>query len=128
MRLSEIKGDRALDVLADIIEPVTDMAQDPEVIALFKGVRKGGEDNKAYAMRQIKKHIPGLIRNHKTSIVAILAALDGEDPHEYAEKLNLFTVPLKLFEILTDPDMTSLFTLATSTPDLSNVASAKSKG
>ena len=37
MRLSEIKGERVFDVIADIIEPACNIASDPVASRMFRG-------------------------------------------------------------------------------------------
>lgn len=99
MKLSEYKGEQALDMLADLIEPAAAIMADEEIASLAKS-----------GMPAIKIVKP-IIKNHKSEVIEILAVLDGEDPKKYAEKVNLFTLPKKLLEILNDPDLMSLFTL-----------------
>ena len=36
MRLSDIKGDRTLEVIAEIIDPIANIAEDEEASAMFK--------------------------------------------------------------------------------------------
>ena len=36
MKLSDIKGDRVFDVIADLIDPVASIAQDAQAAALFR--------------------------------------------------------------------------------------------
>jgi len=98
MKLSEYKGEQALDMLADLIEPAAAIMADKEIATLVKS-----------GAPQIKIIKPA-IKNHKPEVIEILAILDGEDPAEYAEKVNLFTLPFKLLEILNDPDLMGLFT------------------
>lgn len=94
MRLSEIRGERALDALADLIDPVSIIAQDREIrLAIQNG-------NNNFAIKQ------GL-KKHKKEVMQILAILDGEDVETYSP--NILTVPTKLLEILNDPDLASLF-------------------
>ena len=95
MKLSEIKGEQALDVLADIIEPVTAICIDEEIQSMVKsGV-------------PTLKMVKPIIKNHKKEIVEILAILDGENPAEY--EVNVLTLPLKLLELLNDPTIKQLF-------------------
>lgn len=96
MKLSDIKGDRALDVLADIIEPSAEIMADENV----KNAARAG--NKVAAV----KHI---LKDHKTAIFAILAATEGITADEYRAKTNLATLPAELLEMLNDPALTSLF-------------------
>ena len=34
MRLSDVRGDRTLDVIADLIDPISEIASDEEAVAL----------------------------------------------------------------------------------------------
>ena len=97
MKLSEIKGERALDVLADIIDPVAKICAD-------ESIKKAVNSNipKLAIVRM-------LLKTHKKEVIEIMAYLDGEEPDKY--EINLLTLPVKLLEIMNDPDMASLFTL-----------------
>lgn len=94
MKLSDFKGEAALDALADLIEPVADVAGDKEVVDYVR--------SKQYILA-----VKSAIKNHKRSVITILAVLDGADPETY--KPGLTTLPAKLLEILNDPELTDLF-------------------
>lgn len=98
MKLSDYKGEQALDLLADLIEPATAIMADKEIARAIK------------AKLPTIKIVKAAIKNHKQEVIEILATLDGEDAKEYAEKVTLFTLPVKLLEIFNDPDLMSLFT------------------
>lgn len=95
MRLSDIKGEAALDVLVNIIDPASEIMADAELERLVKA--------KATKMEIVKT----AIKNHKKAVIEILAALDGKDPKEC--KISVLTLPAKLLEILNDPELVSLF-------------------
>lgn len=95
MKLSEIKGEAALDLLADIIEPATEIMTDPNVQKLVKAKNKGAI-------------IKLLIKDHKKSIIEILATIDGVPVKDY--QINVFTLPMKLLELLNDKELMSFFT------------------
>lgn len=95
MKLSEYKGEQALDILADIVEPAASIFADAEVRQIFESGQP-----KLKAVRTI-------IKRHKPQVMEILAALDGEDPATYNP--GLFTLPLRLIEILNDPELASFF-------------------
>ena len=110
MKLSDIKGDACLDVLADITGPIIALAQDEDVKALFSG--KGcpdGEDRYQYATEQVKNALPKLVKAHNAEVIQILAALDGNTPEEYADGLTLAKLMADLVELLTDEDFGSFF-------------------
>lgn len=99
MKLSDYRGEKALDILADLIEPAAAIMADKEIT------------NAVRASLPKIKIVKMAIKNHKSEVIEILAILDGEDPKEYADKVTLFTLPAKLLEIFNDPELMSLFTL-----------------
>lgn len=98
MRLSDFKGDKAYDALAEIIEPLVTICANEEVQTLYKsGAPK-------------LKFIKPILKNNKKEITTILAILDEKDPESY--EVNLFTLPVKILEVLSDPEVEQLFTSA----------------
>ena len=95
MRLSEYKGEEALDILADLLEPASELFGDKE----FARVYRTGNALKAtqYALK-----------NHKKEVIRMLAIMEGENPDNYQP--GLLTIPVRLLELLNDPDLVSLFT------------------
>ena len=98
MRLSDFKGEEALDVLADIIEPITVIISDKEVQALSK---KKGTKPIAY--------VKPMIKNHKKELIQVMARLDRKSVEEYTENLNLVTLPMQVLELINDPEVQNLF-------------------
>lgn len=98
MRLSEFKNEKALDALAEIIEPITEIVTDEDVKNSIK------EKNKI-------KAISKAIKNHKKEIIYILAVLDDEPIETY--EVNLATLPFKIMEILSDEVLNDFFTSVT---------------
>ena len=94
MRLSDIKGDKAFEVLADLLTPIKALAVDEEI-------REAAE----------KTYMDGIqvaLRKHPKEIRTILAILDLEDPETY--EVSLATLPKKAIEVMNDPDIQVLFT------------------
>ena len=106
MKLSEYQGEAALDILADLIEPAGEIMSDKEIGEVFKKNRF--------------KAIGLAIRNHKKAVMQILATIDGVPVDEY--KCNVFTLPVKILELLNDPGLVQHFTSRGQTGD------AKSSG
>lgn len=98
MKISEYKGEQALDMLADLIEPAAAIMADKEVVDFAK------------SGKPIIALVKPLIKSHKQEVIEILATLEGENPKEYAKKINVFTLPAKLLEILNDEELINLFT------------------
>ena len=95
MKLSDLKGEAALDAFADLIEPVSEIITDKEFVRLAR----------SNAPRP--KLVKAAIKNHKKAVIEVLAILDGESPESY--EVNLLTLPKKLLEVANDPEIASLF-------------------
>lgn len=96
MKLSEIRGEAAIDALADILEPVSEILADTE----FRD-----------AVRAKKPHIELVkmaLKKHKKQVIEILAVLDSEDPKTYSP--SILTLPIKLLEVFNDKELIDLFT------------------
>lgn len=90
----EIKGEEALDVLADILEPACEIMTDEEVSSELQSGSK-------------IRGITLILKNHKQSIISIMARLNGENPKTYEP--NLVALPKMLLEIFSNPEVQSLF-------------------
>lgn len=103
MKLSDIKGDRVLDVIADIIDPIANMVQDKDVAAMFKreAVPDGMEARDFFAKR-MRKGLPVLLKSHKADIIAIAAAIEGVTPEQYAASLDFPKLFTDVMELVTD--------------------------
>lgn len=108
MKLSEYQGEAALDLLADLIEPAGEIMSDKEIGDVFKKNRF--------------KAIGLAIRNHKKAVMQIMASMDGVPVDEY--KCNVLTLPVKILELLNDPDLIQLFTYQGQTGDAKSSGSA----
>ena len=96
MKLSEIKGEKAIDAMADLLEPLSVMFADPEIQKSIKN-----EEPKLLLVKKI-------LKAHKREAIKIMAILDGEKPETY--EVSLLKIPMKLLEIMNDPEIQSLFT------------------
>lgn len=124
MKLSEVRGEKALDMVADLIEPIADIIGDSEISAILK-TRKSAKDTKMVIAQAVSK----AIKNHKASVIAILATLDDVPVSEY--ECNIMSLPKKLLDILNDPAIFELFTLQsqeTQTPSGSVMANTEANG
>lgn len=103
MKLSDIKGDRVLDVIADVIDPIANMVQDKDVTAMFerKAVPEGMDARDFFAERMCKG-LPVLLKGHKADIIAIMAAIEGVTPEQYAASLDFPKLFTDVMELVTD--------------------------
>lgn len=115
MRLSDIQGDRVFDVIADIIDPIANIAEDDAASALFKREKlPEGVTAKEFMTQRARKALPALFKNHKGDIIAILAAIEGVSTDDYKGALNLVKLMRDTAELLTDDAFTALFLSAQS--------------
>lgn len=99
MKLSELKNEEALDAVAELIEPITEICKDEETLKELRAIAKEKEPP--------VKLIKPLISKHKREIITILAILDRKDPATY--EVSFLTLPKKLIELFNDPELQSLF-------------------
>ena len=92
-----------LDVIADIIDPIANMVQDKDVAAMFKreAVPDGMEARDFFAKRMCKG-LPILLKGHKADIIAIMAAIEGVTPEQYAASLDFPKLFTDVMELVTD--------------------------
>lgn len=115
MRLSDIKGERTLEVIADIIDPIANIAEDEEAAALFKREKlPEGMTAKKFLLQKARKAAPALLKGHKGDIIAILSAIEGTSPEAYAGALNLVKLIKDTVDLLTDEAFGTLFISAQS--------------
>lgn len=113
MRLSDIKGDRTLDVIAEIIDPIANIAEDEEASAMFKREKlPDGMTTKKFLMNRVRKSLPVLLKGHKADIISILSAIEGVSAEEYAGALNLVKLVKDCTDLLTDEVFMELFYLS----------------
>ena len=93
--MRDLTNEEALDLFADLVEPVSEILFDAEV-------RKALEENNA------AKAVKRAIKRHKRRIIEVLASIDGIPVEEY--KVNVLTLPLKLMEFVNRPEFAELFT------------------
>ena len=94
MKLSEIKGQDAIDALAELITPASEIFTDKKVV---ETLRKGDKLEAVKAM----------LKNHSKAVITMLAILDREDPETYEP--SIISLPMKLLEFLNDPEVQNLF-------------------
>ena len=115
MRLSDIQGERVFDVIADIIDPIANIAEDNMASALFKREKlPEGMTVKQFATQRARKALPALLKGHKGDIIAILAVIEGVSAESYKGALNLVKLMQDATELLADDAFTALFISAQS--------------
>ena len=111
MKLGELKGERAIEVIADLIAPIANIAEDQKNLKLFMPEKKDGETERETAVREFKEKIPMLLKTHKADVLSILSTLNDVDPKD----LSLLDIIKGLVELVDDQDFLSLFLSAVGT-------------
>lgn len=93
-KFSDIKDEEALDVLADLIDPVVDIFGDTEVADFYRN------GNKLMSVKVA-------IKNHKKSVIEMMAILDGVPAKDF--HFNLLTLPKMLLGVFSDPELEDFF-------------------
>lgn len=128
MRLSDVKGDRVFDVIADIIEPISNIAEDENAAKLFKRERlPEGMTPQSFFLQRLKSSLPAIMKKHKKDIVSILSTIEGVSAEAYSKDLDLVKLVHDVTELLTDEAFTKLF-ISGQSETSSGVASENTTG
>ena len=95
MKLSEIKGERAIEVFADLLEPIGKMILDEEIASLIRS-----EGNKVQVVKMV-------LKKHAKEVIEIMAIIDGVPADEY--EVDFVTLPAKLIELFNDEALIEVF-------------------
>jgi len=96
MKLSEYKNEDALDLLADILDPLSEILTD-------EGVRQMAKDKDTTKIKAVQY----LLKNQKKPIIQIMARLDGIPVEKY--ELDILSLPKKILEIMNDKELIDFF-------------------
>lgn len=105
MKLSELKGERAIEVIADLIAPVTSIATDQKNLSIFKA-KGNGERSKEEVAKDMSEKIPVLLKTHKKDVLDILCVFN---PDVKPEEMSIFDIINGVSDLLSDKDFMSLF-------------------
>lgn len=94
-KLSEFKGEKALDVIADLIEPCSVIFTDQEIV-------DGWDDRKA-RIKLAKK----ILTKYKKECIDMLCVLNECTPDEF--DLNAIQILQQIVEIFNDEELTAFF-------------------
>lgn len=109
-RLSDFRGEEALDVLADLIEPASEFMTDKELVLLLR--------DRSTILTGAKL----ILKKHPKAILRIMARLEETDPETYNP--SLIALPKLVVELFNDPELIDLFTSQGQTEAQTNSGSA----
>lgn len=119
-KILEARGEEALDVLADLLDPVTEISQDAEISAMMRG-----------GSATVAQFAAAILRTHKPAVIQIMAIDDGKTVEDESKLLSVATIPIRLIALLKNPAINELLfgSAATSeSADGSSAASQKGRG
>jgi hypothetical protein len=100
-KLSEFKDDEAMDVLAEILEPASNLIGNPNFKTAIRGDKeKGIKKNRLQAVKIA-------IKENREDIVKIMAILNEKPVEEF--HYNLLTLPKMMLEIFNDKELIDFF-------------------
>lgn len=98
MRLFEATGDEALDIITDLMTPISELFTDKDVVSLIRSGKR---------MDAIKVSV----KKYRNTVFEIMAICDtGEPVSEYKKHVHAMDIPAKLLMITNHPSVKSLFT------------------
>ena len=94
MKLREIKNERAIELLADMFDPIMEIASDDKVVSAARS------DNKILLVKII-------LKDHSKAVFELMALSEGVPADEY--ECDILTLPMKLLELFNRPELGFLF-------------------
>lgn len=95
MNVTELKGEKSLEILADFIDPISEIATDKKFRSLLES------DKKLEAVKY-------LLKSHPKEVLYCMALYNCEDPETYQP--NFFALPKILLDFFNSPMVADLFT------------------
>jgi hypothetical protein len=94
-KISEYKDEEAIELLADLLDPVVLIFAEPDIAAFAQ-------------QKNYIKAVQIAIKKHKKEVMEIMAILEGVPVEEF--HCNIVTLPKMLLSILNDPMLQDFFT------------------
>lgn len=110
MRLSDIKGKRVLEVIAELVVPIATISQDDEAAEMFRSKPvPEGLTAASFTAQRIKQSVPVILRKYNDEIIHIMATLNGVSDAEYSDGLTIVSLMKDINDVVTDPAFAQLF-------------------
>lgn len=111
MRLSDFKDEKAIEVVADLLEPIANVVTN--------------EKNAEAKDKGVLQFASAMLKNSAADVKSILAILDDKDPAEY--HCTAASVLGDVVNMLSDPELMQLFGLRSETATSAGSASMKTE-
>ena len=110
MKFSEIKGERTLDVICELIEPICNIALDKDAADLFQTkARPKNQSVNDFVLSRIRTAYPALLKKHRADLIKIAAAVNDTTEEEYAANLTMKQLLDDITALMTDVYFRSFF-------------------
>lgn len=109
MKLSDIKNEQAMEVLADLIDPVMRITANND----FESAMKSGN---------LLGAVKVALKNNSKDVIEILARLDGIEVDKY--ECSIVTLPARLIELLNEKEILDFFGYASQQTEKESSGSA----
>ena len=90
----ELKNEKAIEMLADMFDPIVEIASDSNVVSAARS------NNKLLLVKTT-------LKDHSRAVFELMAMYDGVPVDEY--ECNIMTLPMKLIELFNRPELEFLF-------------------
>lgn len=113
MKLTDIKGERAMDVAAELITPIINIASDESAADLFRRRQlPEGMSVKEFALSRLRAGLPILLKTHKDDVVTILSLIKGETKEKITENMTVISLINDISDLMTDDLLRVFFSFA----------------
>lgn len=96
-RIADARGDEALFIAGELVDILSELAEDGELIAMLSGGAASG------------KILSRIFKNHGEAALRLLALDDGLDPEAEKSSLSPSSLPGRVLALLGDGAVTGLF-------------------
>lgn len=123
MKLSDVKGERVFDVIADIVDPIANIAEDEQACKMFvTEVLPKGMTARQFLLKKIRVSVPKLCRDHKKDVITIVSSIGNISKKQYVDNLTLTSLMKDFTDLLTDETFMELFISAQNRENFSGSA------
>lgn len=103
MKLSDIKGERAVDVIVDLIGPINNIAADESAADLFRRRKlPDGVSARDFAVQRLSAGIPALLKGHRADLIKIMSIIKGESEEQVVETMTPVSLVSDVADLITD--------------------------
>lgn len=112
MKLSQLTTDEALDVLCEITPYVASIVSDGQLMEVIgKTIEKEGMTRAGVLLagaEKLSRIVPVVMKDHRSDVYGILAAVNGMTPEEVARQ-NVIKTSMQIRDICKDREMLDFF-------------------